>query len=67
VDIKRIDAERELEMMEIEMGLREPESIEAAPEEPAEFAEQPEPSSERPDEGRPAWVAWRSDAGAVRA
>jgi phage shock protein A len=53
VDIKRIDAERELEMMEIEMGLREPESIEAAPEEPAEFAEQPEPSSERPDEGSP--------------
>ena len=53
VDIKRIDAERELEMMEIEMGLREPESIEAAPEEPAEFAEQPEPSSERPDEGGP--------------
>jgi phage shock protein A len=53
VDIKRIDAERELEIMEIEMGLREPESIEAAPEEPAEFAEQPEPSSERPDEGGP--------------
>ena len=53
VDIKRLDAERELEMMEIEMGLREPESIEAAPEEPAEFAEQPEPSSERPDEGSP--------------
>ena len=31
VDLKRIDAERELEMMEIEMGLREPEPIEAAP------------------------------------
>ncbi len=53
VDIKRLDAERELEMMEIEMGLREPESIEAAPEEPAEFAEQPEPSTERLDEGGP--------------
>ncbi|CAA9383015.1 MAG: Suppressor of sigma54-dependent transcription, PspA-like [uncultured Rubrobacteraceae bacterium] len=31
IDIKRLDAERELEMMEIEMGLREPEQI-AAPE-----------------------------------
>ena len=30
IDIKRIDAERELEMMEIEMGLREPEQIEAS-------------------------------------
>src|SRR5918992_1327362 len=39
VDIKRLDAERELEMIELQMGLREPESIEAAPEEPAEFAE----------------------------
>jgi phage shock protein A len=29
IDIKRLDAERELEMMEIEMGLREPEQIEA--------------------------------------
>jgi phage shock protein A len=54
VDIKRLDAERELEMMEIEMGLREPESIEAAPEGPAEpLAEQPEPSLERPDEDGP--------------
>jgi phage shock protein A len=53
VDIKRIDAERELEMMEIEMGLREPESIEAAPEAPAESVEQPEPSSERVDEDDP--------------
>jgi len=41
VDIKRLDAERELEMMEIQMGLREPESIEAAPtEEPVEPPEQ---------------------------
>ena len=30
IDIKRIEAERELEMMEIEMGLREPEQIEAS-------------------------------------
>src|ERR687893_68214 len=31
LDIKRLDAERELEMMEVQMGLREPEPIEAAP------------------------------------
>ena len=28
LDIKRLDAERELEMMEVQMGLREPEPIE---------------------------------------
>ncbi len=38
IDIKRLDAERELEMMEIEMGLREPEGIPA-----------PEPSPAEPD------------------
>jgi phage shock protein A len=38
IDIKRLDAERELEMMEIEMGLREPEGIQA-----------PEPSPAEPD------------------
>lgn len=31
IDIKRLDAERELEMIEVQMGLREPERIEAAP------------------------------------
>ena len=31
IDIKRLDAEQELEMMEVQMGLREPEPIEAAP------------------------------------
>ena len=31
VDIKRLDAERELEMMELQMGLRDAESLEAAP------------------------------------
>jgi phage shock protein A len=37
IDIKRLDAEQELEMMEVQMGLREPEPIEAAPiEEPVE-------------------------------
>ncbi|MEJ7841753.1 MAG: PspA/IM30 family protein [Rubrobacter sp.] len=42
VDIKRIDAERELEMMEIEMGLREPEPIEAAPTEETPDGPRPE-------------------------
>jgi phage shock protein A len=46
IDIKRLDAERELEMMEIEMGLREPESIEPAPDEVPT-----EPGPERPEEG----------------
>ena len=36
IDIKRLDAERELEMMEVQMGLREPEPIEAAPDETTE-------------------------------
>jgi phage shock protein A len=40
LDIKRLDAERELEVMEIEMGLREPESIEPAP---GEVATEPGP------------------------
>jgi phage shock protein A len=44
IDIKRLDAERELEMMEIEMGLREPEGIEAS-----EGTPQADP--ERPEEG----------------
>jgi phage shock protein A len=35
IDIKRLDAEQELEMMEVQMGLREPEKIEAAPTEEA--------------------------------
>src|SRR5688572_203656 len=43
IDIKRLDAERELEMMEIEMGLREPEQIEASEPAPAE--------PERPEDG----------------
>jgi phage shock protein A len=44
LDIKRLDAERELEMMEIEMGLREPEPLEPAPEPAAE------PPAEPPEE-----------------
>lgn len=43
VDLKRLDAERELEMMEVEMGLREPEPIEAPTENSA---------SEDPGKGR---------------
>jgi len=43
IDIKRLDAEHELEMMEIEMGLREPDQIEAAEMNPAD--------PERPEEG----------------
>jgi phage shock protein A len=50
IDIKRLDAERELEMMELQMGLRSPESLEepapAAPEEAT--VEQP---TEQPAEG----------------
>jgi phage shock protein A len=47
IDIKRLDAERELEMMEVQMGLREPEPIEAAPTE--ETAKpQPEETEEEP-------------------
>jgi phage shock protein A len=45
IDIKRLDAERELEMMELEMGLREPEKIEASPTE-----ETPEPQVEETEE-----------------
>jgi phage shock protein A len=45
IDIKRLDAERELEMMELEMGLREPEKIEASPTEEA-----PKPQVEETEE-----------------
>jgi phage shock protein A len=44
IDIKRLDAERELEMMEVQMGLREP--IEAAPDD-----ETIEPQAEESEEG----------------
>jgi len=46
IDIKRLDAERELEMMEVQMGLREPEPIEAAPTE-----ETASPQAEESEEG----------------
>jgi len=44
IDIKRLDAERELEMMEVQMGLREP--IEAAPDD-----QMIEPQAEESEEG----------------
>jgi len=52
VDIKRLDAERELEMIEVQMGLREADSLEAAPSEEV-ATEQPttEAQPERPAEG----------------
>src|ERR687898_2196892 len=50
VDIKRLDAERELEMMELQMGLRDAESLEAAPTEQEAAAEQ---TAEAPAEGPP--------------
>ena len=46
IDLKRLDAEQELEMMEVQMGLREPEPIEAAPNE-----ETVEPLAEETEEG----------------
>jgi phage shock protein A len=49
VDIKRLDAEHELEMMEIQMGLRAPAPIEAGEDSPQETEEQ---NVERLDERR---------------
>ncbi|HEX4991602.1 MAG TPA: PspA/IM30 family protein [Rubrobacteraceae bacterium] len=51
VDIKRLDAERELEMMELQMGLRDAESLEAAPSEQEQAAA--EQTAEAPAEGPP--------------
>jgi hypothetical protein len=54
VDIKRLDAERELEMIELQMGLRDAESLEAAPSEQANeevTAEQPAEAEAPPEEG----------------
>ncbi len=44
-DVKRLDAERELEMMEIQMGLRSPEPLESG-EEQAETSNTDQPESE---------------------
>jgi phage shock protein A len=59
MDIKRLDAERELEMIELQMGLRDAESLEAGPSEEAPSeevaAEQPttEAQPEQPSEEEP--------------
>ena len=53
VDIKRLDAERELEMIELQMGLRDAESLEAAPSDGANeevTAEQPAEAEPPPEE-----------------
>ena len=50
-DIKRIDAERELEMMELQMGLRSADSLESAPSETAPEEVTAEQPTERPAEG----------------
>jgi phage shock protein A len=47
IDIKRLDAERELEMIELQMGLRDAESLEAGPSEET-------PAGEAPSEEAPA-------------
>jgi phage shock protein A len=48
IDIKRLDAERELEMIELQMGLRDAESLEAAP--PDGANEEVTTEAERPPE-----------------
>jgi len=59
IDIKRLDAERELEMIELQMGLRDAESLQASPSEEAHAeevgAEQPaeETRVEQPTEEEP--------------
>ena len=61
VDIKRIDAERELEMMELQMGLRDADSLEApagasgetTAAQPVEGADEPAGGSETGQEERP--------------
>ena len=50
IDIKRLDAERELEMIELQMGLRDADSLEAAPSQEAQEA----PAEEVPAEEVPA-------------
>jgi phage shock protein A len=54
VDIKRLDAERELEMIELEMGLRDAESLEAGPSDEVAAEQQTEEARvERPGEEGP--------------
>jgi len=53
IDIKRLDAERELEMIELQMGLRDADSLEAAPSEEANEEATAEQPAEAPAEGPP--------------
>jgi phage shock protein A len=55
IDVKRLDAERELEMIELQMGLRDADSLEPAPSGEEEVAtEQPaETPAEAPAEDPP--------------
>jgi phage shock protein A len=53
IDIKRLDAERELEMIELQMGLRDAESLEPAPSEETNEETNEEVAAEQPAEGPP--------------
>ncbi|HEU4846857.1 MAG TPA: hypothetical protein VFT03_01565, partial [Rubrobacteraceae bacterium] len=53
IDIKRLDAERELEMIELQMGLRDADSLEPAPTEEANEEAPAEQPDEAPAEGPP--------------
>jgi phage shock protein A len=53
IDIKRLDAERELEMIELQMGLRDAESLEPAPSEETNEEVAAEQPAEAPAEGPP--------------
>ena len=53
IDIKRLDAERELEMIELQMGLRDADSLEPAPTEGANEEATAEQPDEAPAEGPP--------------
>jgi phage shock protein A len=50
IDIKRLDAERELEMIELQMGLRDAESLEPAPSEETNEETNEEVAAEQPAE-----------------
>jgi phage shock protein A len=53
VDIKRLDAERELEMIELQMGLRDVDSLESPPSEGSDEEVTPEAQNEAQTEGSP--------------
>jgi phage shock protein A len=53
VDIKRLDAERELEMIELQMGLRDVDSLESPPSEVSDEEVTPEAPNEAQTEGSP--------------